>query len=617
MSIFMGLETGKRAIMVQQLALQTAGHNIANANTPGYSRQRVGMEAARPFCTPGIPSSSGVGQIGTGVAAGSLTRIREEYIDMQIRKENRNSGYWDTIQDGMEKIEVIINEPSDNGLRSSMEAFWQAWQDLSVNPESEAVRSVVVERGNALAETFNHMYLQFTDLQADLNSNIDIKVNEMNSMIVQLKDLNKEILAVSVSGQAPNDLMDKRDLLLDSLSRLANISVSEDSYGMISVQMGGRTIVQDTDCTTLTTASDPDGIYMITWADTGIKANISNGEIGGLLDLRGQSRLPQENTISEYKEIVPGVIDKLNTMAKTIVVMSNEIHRGGYSLNNNSDPDSAFPDGLNFFAMPDDPDTISNWASRIRVDDPILSDAKNIAAAANRTWDENDQKSNFGDGSIALLIAQLKQTNYTSQSKTSSDNLSAVLTFPSTTSGDLSVSHNGGTITAITLAAPVKPYQDLQELTVAIQKQLDANADLKTAGISIRVSCEGDRLVFSSSSSAFQGLGDSGLLGGTVSFSALNTVGGMIKNTTGDDYWAAIASGLGVQSQQAASMSENQSIILNQLENERQSVSGVSLDEESADLLKYQAAYNAAARFITVIDEQLDTIINRMGTVGR
>ncbi len=613
----MGLETGKRAITVQQLALQTTGHNIANANTEGYTRQTVGMEAARPFCTPGIPSSSGVGQIGTGVSAGSITRIREDYIDMQIRKENRNSGYWETIQDSMEKIEVIINEPSDTGLRSVMEAFWQSWQDLSVNPESEAVRAVVVERGNALAETFNHMYQQFTDLQSDINSNISIKVQEMNSMITQLKDLNKEILAISVSGQSPNDLMDKRDLLLDQMSSMADISITEDYYGMVTVQMGGRAIVQGTDCTTLSTASDSYGMYMVTWNDTGIKANISSGEIGALLDLRGQTTLSQENSISEYKEIIPELIDELNTMAKTVVVMTNEIHRGGYSLNNNTDPDSAFPDGTNFFSMPDDPDTIGNWASYMKLDDLILSDANNIAAAANRTWDENNQESNFGDGSIALQIAQLKQNLNISRSTASSDSLSGVLTFPSSAAGDLTITYGGGTTTAITLAAPAEEYQDLQELAVAVQEQLDANTDLSTAGISITVTCDGDRLVFSSSSSGFQGVSDSGLLGGGVSFSGLNTIGGMIENVTGDDYWASIASGVGVQGQQAARMSENQSILLNQLENERQSVSGVSLDEETADLLKYQAAYNAAARFITVIDEQLDTIINRMGTVGR
>ncbi|KUG02332.1 flagellar hook-associated protein flgk [hydrocarbon metagenome] len=616
MSIMMGLETGKRAITVQQLALQTTGHNIANANTEGYTRQTVGMEAARPFCTPGIPSSSGVGQIGTGVSAGSITRIREEYIDLQIRKENRNSGYWESIQDGMEKIEVIINEPSNTGLRSVMEAFWQSWQDLSVNPESEAVRAVVVERGNALAETFNHMYQQFTDLKTDINSNIRIKVQEMNSIITQLRDLNKEILAISVSGQSPNDLMDKRDLLLDQLSRMADISITEDNYGMVSVQMGGRAIVQGTDCTTLSTSSDPNGMYMVIWADTGIKANISSGELGGLLDLRGQTTLAQENSISEYKEIIPELIDELNTMAKTIVVMTNQIHRGGYSLNNNSDPASGFPDGTNFFSMPDDPDTIDNWASYMKLDGLILSDANNIAAAANRTWDENDQESNFGDGSIALRIAQLKQSINVSSSSTSSESLSGVLAFPSSVAGDLTVNYTGGPSTTITLAAPAEAYQDLQELAAAIQHGLDANNDLSTAGISIKVSCDGDRLIFSSSNSAFEGISDVDLLGGTA-FSALNNIGGMIENVTGDDYWASIASGVGVQCQQAARMSENQGILLNQLENERQSVSGVSLDEETADLLKYQAAYNAAARFITVIDEQLDTIINRMGTVGR
>ncbi len=610
----MGLETGKRAIVVQQLALQTTGHNISNANTVGYTRQMVNMEAARPFCTPGIPSSSGVGQIGTGVAAGSINRIRDEFIDLQIRKESRSLGYWDTILDGMEQIEIIIKEPSDTGLRSVMDQFWQAWQDLTVNPESEAVRSVVVERGTALAETFNHMYQQLTDLRSDTNANLQVKVQEVNSMIIQLRDLNKEILAVSVAGQQPNDLMDKRDLLLDQLSRMANISISEDAYGMITVQMGGRSIVQGSECTTLSTATDSNGMHMITWADTGIKANISSGEIGALLDLRGQTILAQENAVSEYKEIIPAALEQLSTLAQTVVVMTNELHRSGYSLNNNSHPDSAFPDGTNFFNLPDDINDVANWAAYIKVNSLITEDANNIAAASNRTWDENDQESNFGDGSLALLIAQLRQSINITRSQTCSDSLSALDI--SSVSGSLTVAYNGGATTTITLAAPAEPYQDLQQLAAAIQAQLDANTDLSSSGISITVKCDGDRLAFTSANSGFEGIADVDLLGGTA-FSALSSIGGGIENVTCDDYWASVASSVGVQCQQASRMSENQTILVNQLENSRQSVSGVSLDEETADLIKFQAAYNAAARFITVIDEQLDTIINRMGTVGR
>jgi len=617
-TIFMGLETGKRAIMVQQLALQTTGHNIANANTPGYTRQLVTMEAARPYAAPGIPGSAGVGQIGTGVKAGEIGRIREEYTDMQIRKENRYSGYWDTISNSMEKVEVVINEPSDYGLRSVMEAFWQSWQDVVGNPENKAVRSVVVERGTAVSETFNHMFQQFTDLNQDVNANISIQVDEINSKVLQIRDLNQGILAVNVAGQQPNDLKDKRDLLLDELSKIANFSITEDSYGMVNMEMSGRTIVQGVSCTNLTVEDDANGMSMVTWKDTGIKANISGGELGALLDLRGQTNLAQENAVSEYKEIIPELIEELNIMAKTIVVMTNEIHRGGYSLNNNSNPDSAYPDGANFFTMPDDPDMISNWSSYIQVDDLILNDVNNIAAAGSRTWDENNNQANFGDGSVALQIAQLRQYINSPAIKTTSDALNGVLTdFPASIAGDLTITYDGGTTTTISLAVPAEEYQDLRELAAAIQKELENNSDLNDADISINVICDGDRLAFLSSSTRFEGAVDSGLFGGTVSFSGIENMDGIIENSSNDDYWNSIATRAGLQSQEAVRMAENQNTLLTQLENQRQSVSGVSLDEEMTDMIKYQHAYNAASRFITTIDEALDQIINRMGMVGR
>ncbi|MGI5922255.1 MAG: flagellar hook-associated protein FlgK [Syntrophomonadaceae bacterium] len=609
MSTFMGLEIGKRSIMTHQTALNITGHNVANANTAGYTRQVANITTTAPWHTPVLTGNAAVGQMGTGVQVSDIQRLRDAFVDAQIRHENKTEGYWESLQNTYAKIEVILNEPSENGLRSVMDQFWQAWQDLSASPESDAVRAVVAERGAALADTFNHTYRQLVDLREDLNASVKVKVDEINSIAQQIKDLNLQILTITNAGKQPNDLLDKRDLLLDDLSKIVDITIYEEpDTGMVAVQAGDRNLVQGIEMTKMSVEADSNGMYMVVWADTKTKARLSTsgGELAGLLDARGKTELPQDAN-SKYKEIIPTLLNELNTMAKTIVITTNNIHRGGYSLNNQT----AYPDGTNFFDQP--ADFTGNWAEKIKVSDDIANDIKNIAAAEYSTWDSTGKKSNFGDGNNALKIAQLKQTLNASEVLATSGDLSLTLTFPGTTSGDITVTYAGAPVT-IHLDAPAENYNDLQKLANSIQAALDASTDLEK---NVKVRCDGKSLVFYSASDKFGGVTDAGLLGTTSFTTSPASPNDMVTDTTVDDYWRLIAAEIGVQSQEAIRMTTNQELLLSQLEEKRQSVSGVSLDEEMTNMIKYQHAYNAAARFITTIDEQIETIVNRLGLVGR
>lgn len=516
MHIFAGLEIGKRSIMTHQSALNITGHNVANVNTPGYTRQSPNIVTSPPWHTPVLTGNSQVGQFGTGVDVISIDRLRDRFLDDQIRNETRTLGYWDSMQESLSRLEVILNEPSSDGLRGVMDQFWESWQDLSAHPESESVRSVVTQRGMALAEAFNHTYRQLKELREDANASIRVKVDEINSIAQQLSDLNKQILSISVAGKEPNDLLDKRDLLLDQLASIADIKVYEQRNiidestgavkrfsGMITVQLGGRSLVQGTDYHRLDTQADLESMNMVVWEDTRVKADIQGGELRGLLDVRGKTLW--ETGPSEYKELIPNLINDLNRMAKTIIMTTNDLHRTGYSLNNQT----ATADGTNFFNQPADPSAPTiKWAEYFSVTSAIIDDPKNIAAAATATWDAGN-KINFGDGGIALQIARLKHLGYSG-----------------------------------------------------------ADASL-------------------------------------------------IQNVTVDDFWRAVCAFIGVDSQEASRMARNQETLLGELENKRQSLSGVSLDEEMTNMIKFQHAYNAASRFITVIDEAIDVIVNRMGLVGR
>ena len=233
-STFHGLEVAKRGLTAQQTALYTTGHNVANANTPGYTRQRVNLEQTSPFPSPSINRPQMPGQLGTGVQAGSVERVRDSFIDDQFRGENNKLGYWSTRSQALSSMEIIMNEPTEQGLANTLDQFWQSLQDLSVTPQDSGTRSVVRQRGMAVADTFNYLTDSLLAVQKDYKSEIDVTQKAINSIIKQINDVNQQIGAVEVHGNLPNDLYDKRDLLLDDLSTYVNINVDPQNSGGLS-----------------------------------------------------------------------------------------------------------------------------------------------------------------------------------------------------------------------------------------------------------------------------------------------------------------------------------------------------------------------------------------------
>lgn len=466
-STFFGLEIGRKALQAQQRALDVTGHNIANANTPGFTRQQAVMATTSPFAMPAFNRPIGAGQVGTGVMVQEIRRLRDDFIDLQVRQEVNRTGEWEAKQNALQKLEVIFNEPSDSGLRTVLDQFWESWQELSKKPELEAVRSLVRERGIAVAETFNHIDRQLTDLAVDLDASIKIKVDEINNIAGQIAALNDQIVRIEVQGDRANDLRDKRDLLIDELSKIIQVTVSENQYGAVTVTIGGRALVAES--TVAQIAAVPGGAFGyvdLQWLSDGTAVSVRSGIIRGMLDVRDS--------------VVPGYRTQLDAMANALVTAANAEHSAGFGLNNAT--------GINFF------DAAGTTAGTIAVDANILADLDNIAAASVINAP--------GDGSNALDIARLKHQN-------------------------------------------------------------------------------------------------------------------LIGTATIDDYYRGMVAQLGVQSQEATRMVDNQNLLVAQLENRRQEVSGVSLDEEMTNMIKFQHAYNAAARVVTAMDEMLETIVNRLGMVGR
>lgn len=419
MSTFQGLELSKRALFAQQSALYTTGHNISNVNTNGYSRQRVEFNATNSFPVPSRVMPNIPGQLGTGVEAGIVERIRNHFLDTQYRSETSRHEYWNTKQDGLERLESLLNEPSDSGLSKTMDQFWQSLQDLSKDPEDGGTRSVVGERGLALAETFNYLSKSMQSIQGDLKEQIDGSVKDVNALLRNINNLNEQIKKVEPHGLLPNDLYDERDRLIDRLSEEMNIKVhyeeSSDSALDVAVGIASIELLDESG-----QSIGEDGVYLIDAKNNPLENAVNElkvsykenddgsdyaqdivssisvegyddleelelqdsiGRLSALVELYGF-----ENADGEIEGVYPETLDELNKMAKEFAGRFNEVHEEGIDANGEN--------GVAFFVTKDGSEEIT--AENLTINKDILKNGNLIAAGVEGKGSRN------GDNALNL-----------------------------------------------------------------------------------------------------------------------------------------------------------------------------------------------------------------------
>lgn len=235
-SSFHGLELGKRGLSVGQASISTTGQNIANVNTKGYSRQQVNSSAS-PSLDVWTSQGANTGQLGTGVNLDSITRVRDRFLDQQFRDHSETLGQWQAKQTTLDRLETIVNEPSDSGLNNAMDGLKNAWQDLANEPDSLSAQAVVKERAQGFIEVAQSMNKSMDNLNSELVQQSQQTVEEANAYLKQIADLNKSIVR---DGNQSNDLKDKRDALVEELSTLMSIKVDEKSNGSYSISLASN-----------------------------------------------------------------------------------------------------------------------------------------------------------------------------------------------------------------------------------------------------------------------------------------------------------------------------------------------------------------------------------------
>lgn len=551
-STFSGLNIAKSGLFVSQRALNVVSHNIANANTPGFSRQRLDMKQTRPEA---LAASNGM--LGTGVDSESVIQIRNAFFDFKIRSETTIQGEWDFKKEVLGTIETVFNEPSDSGIRAIMDSFYEAVHELNKNPENLTTRALVRQRAISMSANISSMYDNMVKLQGEVDFQLKTVVSQVNGYATQIKDLNRIIYLSELDGSTANDIRDQRNLVLDELSKLVNIDYYEDTEARFHVLISGKPLVSHYNVDELvlaerTTKKHPDDAFRLSdvvWK-SGATFKAQGGEIRGILDMR--------DNISGENKGIPYYVDRLNEFADRLFSEINRLHMTGYDLDGKP--------GVMFFTK------------------------NNMSSAAY----EAELMTSGLDGKPPIDVTQdvLDGTSTSFTKKQNSD----------------IVAEN---IKKILKNNPDYADKSVKFLTDGRYYLVDRiPANLMT--ISSDIDLDLDKIA---ASATLQGIPGDGANALEIANMRHNV--NMFTWGSPDDFVKSLISNLGVDSAEAIRMSSNQVSLIQEIENKRQSIMGVSLDEEMSDMIRYQHAYNANARMMTALDELLDVVVNRLGLVGR
>jgi len=621
-STFTGIEIGRRGLIAHNQGLTTIGHNLTNASTEGYSRQRVELGEMVPLYAPDMSREERPGQIGQGVNIESVKRLHDDLLEGRIDSQTGLEGYWSTRDKYILQLEQVHNEPTESSVRTLMDKFWDSWQELSLRPEDLPAREAVLSRGEALSEGIRDRYRRLTELRTTLDSNIRGTVDQVNDYTSRIAELNREIQKSRALGDNPNDLMDQRDLLVEKLGSLIPVTVDQRDKDEFMVHIDGRILVQGKEARKLEMgAPDEDGYTSPIWADTKEEANFRGGSLGALVELRDV----------DVKESV----QSLDTMALTFTDLVNENHRAGYGLNGKT--------GLDFFKewpfinniqgnydRNGDGAYDSTYVYRITGGN-ILTAQEQIGLKGTITLSgkKGDVQINYNPtDTVADLVARINNAGGEVTARLNRDGKLQLRATPAASKENPSfvirhVEDSGSFLAGyagILKASGADGAYDWGKAD-AVQNLRGNGLDYATAPLAhpsgwLDVAPE----IQSDTGSIAAGFGQNGKPAQAGDGSAALAIAGLRSQPvmvgslrTFDDHFAEEVAKIGLKGDEAQRASETQSRIGKELRDLRSSISGVNMDEELAEMIKFQHGYSAAAKFVSTMNDMLDTIINRLG----
>src|SRR3989339_1779029 len=650
------LQIGLSGILTAQRAMLVASHNISNANTKGYTRQSAVLSARNPMITT-------AGTMGQGVELVKIIRHKDDYLNGRLRDLSSSIGSASVKSQYLKELETVFNETSESSLNNALSSFFKGINDLSQNPENMSIRSTFLEKANTLTDTFRRIVNELDQMKTFIKQSIDNKISDVNNLTSNIANINKQIAALQTKGIESNDLLDKREALLHDLSKLTHITVNTQNNGMVHVMTPGGSLVSGTNVKKLTIDIHTSGTLSIMDSEKMSKYTFKTGEIKALQDF-------YNTTIVNYDK-------KLDNLASGIIKDVNRIHSegvglsGGFTSIKSINSVSSATAALNSAGLTINPSTgdiyitVTNTSTgevtknKISVDvttDTLATLAGKIDAlagiAASASLVDNKlqigaatgYKFNFSyaldpnPGALGTSTASVSgvysgQSNdtYTFKAlgsgtigttsglqvevKNSSGTVVATLDVGSTyTAGNtlnvangVSLSLSSGSITTgDTFSLNVINDSDTTNLLAALGiNTFFSGSDASNIAVSTDVSNDVSLIAAST--------GEVGNNTNALRLAALQDDTSAINNTTFADYLHQIASSLGEEASNAYKSEESYDVIETSLENRRDEISGVSVDEELVNLVRYQQAYQASAKYISIVNGLMDRLLSTLG----
>ncbi|WP_265822928.1 flagellar hook-associated protein FlgK [Geovibrio ferrireducens] len=583
-NIFGIFNSGISGLMASQAGIDVTGHNIANINTAGYSRQTVSL-------TTQTPNISGSNVYGRGVQITSITRVYDEILAESIRNGQSQLSFYTSVQTTLSKVTVYFNELEDgSGLGEALKDYFNAWSDFANNPTDQSTEAMVkrvnlVETTNTLTQKIQSSYNQLESFRKESDYNISAYVNEINQLSEALAKINGEIAKIESLGNTANDYRDQRDQILSRLSELANVSVHEKNNGQVTVYLGGSALVDDKVSYKLFAESDEsnDGHYKITWGtsvDTKGQTDLTSFITGGAMGAELKAR----------DEIIPGYMKQIDELAVTLINETNRIHSLGQGVNRftqitstNGVPNPSFVFSQEAGSFP----TAQVTKGTVRI--TVYDSAGDVAGTYD--IDIDPDKDNLNSVIQKISAADGDMTGGKLQASIAMDN-------------SIKISTEAGYTFAFT--------EDTSNLLVA-------------AGLNSYFSGTGASDIQLSSlikdNNLYIAAGYSGAEGDNKAAEALAnlkyTKVFKDQGVTIDGFYSYFVATLASEKAQVDTFVSTVTYSLSELQLKLEEIQGVSMDEELTNLMRFQRSYEASARFITTVDSMIDKLINGTGLVGR
>jgi flagellar hook-associated protein 1 FlgK len=551
---------GQRALSINQRAMQTVGHNIANQETEGFSRQQVRSGTSAPDPTG----------LGGGADAQPTSRVYDKFVQRKILQENPRSEMFKSRGEFLQKIEIIFSETEGNGLHKALNEFWNSWSQLSNQPESEPARMRVKEQSDVLASRFRGMHSQLSGLRKEINGRLVATVNKVNELGQKVAELNRQIFSYEGRQRVANDMRDARNQAIEELSALVDVNSFEDPNGRTTVIIGRDwTLVEGINRYQLDGKMKGGELGMLNIDGVSTNDNrrdltrtFREGEMAEMLRMR-------DDTIVEYQK-------NLDEIAFSLAGKVNKIHASGTGINSAAEMmKSTF--GLNSAALNQPLPFLKDGIFQLHLVDPH-----------NEILETYEIEVQAGKDTLPDIVKRLNQT------------VNDPGLLQASIEGDGSLLLQSGT-----------DYKFIfGEDQSSLAQVLGLNSFFDTLKGAEDIQLSGHILENTNNISTGKDLipGDNRI---ALEIAKLQTRPTMRDETmTFDEYYNGVLTGMGLKIQRNNTEQAQQESMVKQFKEIRSSISSVNMDEELADMMQYQKAYEASARFINTIDKMMETVIN-------